>query len=664
MSLPLPPLSNIPALSNALRFLAIDAVETAGSGHPGMPIGMADVATILYARHLRFFAARPEWPARDRLILSAGHGSMLLYALNYLTGYDPVTLDELKKFRKLGALTAGHPEHHPAAGIETTTGPLGQGLATATGMAIAQKMRAAHFLNEITDHKVWVIASDGDMQEGVTHESSALAGHLKLSNLIVLYDDNHISIDGDTALSFSEDVCARYAAYGWISRRINGHDHAEIDEALAWAQKQDRPVLIACKTTIARGAGNKEGTADSHGSPLGPDAIAAARAFYHWPHAPFDIPDDLIKEWRTIGQQHAKTYHQWESSLANLPDDTRMAYLDALSGPSPKTVEKATSAAIAEMDKTRQTIATRKASQIVLDTLVPALPHMIGGSADLTGSNLTRAKGAKAITPHDFSGHYIHYGIREHGMAAIMNGISLYEGYIPFGGTFLCFADYARPSMRLAALMGIQSIYVMTHDSIGLGEDGPTHQPAEHLASLRAIPGMHVLRPADAMETAVCWEGALRYKNGPSVLALSRQNLSYIGADPADIRRGGYIVKETAGIAPRIILIATGSEVEIALSCHALLEEQGVAARVVSIPSFEYFREQDTAYKDHVLGKGTSARRVGIEAAVRQGWDEWIGPDGLFFGLNGFGASAPYKDVYAHFGLTPQAITARIIKEI
>lgn len=645
-------------MANCIRALAMDAVEGANSGHPGMPMGMADVATVLFTRHLKFYPHNPHWANRDRFILSAGHGSMLLYALSVLTGYAGMKIDDLKKFRQLGSKTPGHPEIDVDVGIEMTTGPLGQGLSTSVGFALAERILHARF-GDVINHKTFVIASDGDMQEGIGHEACALAGHWKLNNLVVLYDDNSISIDGPTTLSFSEDVCARFAAYGWVTKKIDGHDASAIDAALTWAKTQDRPVLIACKTTIGFGAPNKSGTADCHGSPLGLDEIAKAKAALNWPHGPFEIPDELLDQWRAAGTRCRNDYEAWEGKLAALPDATRQQFIEEQSGLIPATFDAAMAAVKAKFLADKPVIATRKSSQLVLDAIVPALPALIGGSADLTPSNLTAVKGFGPIMPPDYKGRYIHFGIREHGMAAIMNGLSLHGGLIPYGGTFLTFTDYCRPAIRLAAIMKTRAIYVMTHDSIGLGEDGPTHQPVEHLAALRAIPNVRVFRPCDAIETAECWELALRRNDGPSILCLSRQNLKPMRVEASEnmSAKGGYILKDA--VSPCVVICASGSEVEIAIDAADQLNAKGIATRVVSMPSFEIFRAQTPEYRAAVLG-GPNTIPVGVEAAIRQGWDEWIGANGIFIGMNSFGESAPAKDLYKHFGITAENVVKQV----
>lgn len=640
-------------LANCLRALSIDAVEAAGSGHPGMPMGMADVATVLYARHLRFYPHNPHWADRDRVIFSGGHGSMLLYALNHLTGYAAMTMDEIKRFRQVGSRTPGHPEIDVEAGVEMTTGPLGQGLGAAVGFALAERILNAKFGDGIINHRTYVLCGDGDLQEGLSHEACALAGHLKLKNLIILYDDNGITIDGPTKLSFTEDVAARFRAYGWATASVDGHDIDALDKAMIWAKSQDQPVLLACKTTIGFGAPNKAGTADVHGSPLGDVEAALAKKELGWTFAPFEIPDGLRAKWREDGERCRIAYTQWEERLAALDDATRQTFVEEQTGINMAVAARAIHAVTEKFQAEGPNIATRKASQMVIDALCPALSNLIGGSADLTGSNLTLAKGARAIGAGDYTGTYIHYGVREHGMAAIMNGLALHGGLRPFGGTFLCFTDYLRPSLRLAALMHAPVIYVMTHDSIGLGEDGPTHQPVEHLASLRAIPNVRVFRPGDAVETAVCWAAALEYTDGPSVLCLSRQNLPcHSSIHQPEV--SGYIVRD-AGQAPDVVLVATGSEVSVAMGAADILAGQGHAVRVVSIPCFELFWARPEATRATILGPDT-ALRVGIEAGIRQSWDRIIGPNGIFVGMHGFGASGKASDLYQHFGMTPQAV--------
>ncbi len=641
-------------MANAVRALAMDGVEAANSGHPGMPMGMADVATVLFTKFLKFDAANPQWPDRDRFVLSAGHGSMLLYSLLHLTGYADVTIDELKRFRQMGAKTAGHPEYGHIAGVETTTGPLGQGIATAVGMALAERMLAERFGAPIVDHHTYVIVGDGCLMEGISHEAIDLAGHLKLSKLIVLWDDNSISIDGATSLATSMDQLGRFTAAGWAVTRVDGHAPEAIEAAIAAAKKSNRPSLIACKTIIGFGAPNKQGSEKTHGAPLGKDEIAAARAYLGWPHAPFEIPADILSAWRTAGSRGAAAREVWQGRLAELDAARRERFQDDLRGVLSPAVQVAIDDLKRSFAADKPKLATRQCSQKVLDALAGAQPNLLGGSADLTHSNLTLAKGQKSITPEDFSGSYIHYGVREHGMAAAMNGIALHGGFIPYGGTFLVFADYCRPSIRLAALMEQRVVYVMTHDSIGLGEDGPTHQPVETIASLRAMPNTLVFRPADSVETAESWLCALENTGGPSVLCLSRQGLPTVrtsGDGGNATAFGAYVLVEPQG-GRDVTLLATGSEVAIALDAAKLLADEGVKAAVVSMPCFELFDRQPRDYRDAVLGR---APRVAIEAAIQQGWDKYIGFDGAFIGMKGFGASAPINDLYKHFGITAAA---------
>jgi transketolase len=647
-------------MANAIRALAMDAVEKAKSGHPGMPMGMADVATVLFRQVLKFDPADASWPDRDRFVLSAGHGSMLLYALLYLTGYPAMTLDQIKRFRQLGSITPGHPEYGHTPGVETTTGPLGQGLANAVGMAIAERHMAAVFGDQLVDHKTYVIASDGDLMEGISHEAIALAGHLKLNRLIVLFDDNGISIDGPLSLADNVDQVKRFEACGWNAWRIDGEDQAAIASALEKAQSSDRPVLIACKTQIGYGAPTKAGKASAHGSPLGADEIKGARDALGWEYAPFEIPGDVLEAWRNAGTRSKAAHAEWNKRLAALDAATRAEFERRVTGELPSALDDAVRKVKETLAAAPKDIATRSSSEFALESLVPALPEMIGGSADLTGSNNTRTKAMKAITASDFSGRFIHYGVREHGMAAAMNGMALHGGVIPYSGTFLVFSDYCRPAIRLAALMGIRVIHVMTHDSIGLGEDGPTHQPVEQLAALRAIPNLLVFRPADAVETLECWQLALQNKNRPSVLALTRQNLPQLRRSlDADNKcaAGAYEIAPAEGKAQGkadVSLFATGSEVSIAVAAQKLLAAQGVPTRVVSVPCFELLAGLPEAARRAVIGDAPV--KVGVEAAVRQGWDAIIGERGAFIGMSSFGASAPYKDLYKHFGVTPEAV--------
>jgi len=639
-------------LANALRALSMDAVEAAKSGHPGLPLGMADTATVLFAQFLKFDPSAPAWPDRDRFVLSAGHGSMLLYSLLYLTGYPGITLDDIKHFRKLGSPCAGHPEYGHIPGIETTTGPLGQGIANAVGMALAERILNARFGDGLVDHKTYVIASDGDLMEGISHEAISLAGHLKLSKLIVLYDDNSISIDGATSLADSTDTVERFQAADWNTVRVDGHDAADVARALSWAQHSDKPVLLACKTIIGFGLPTRAGTQKAHSDAPGPEEIAGARKILNWPYEPFVIPEDIAAEWRAIGANGASAHAAWTKRKNEAADAA--AFETAIAGDVPAGLAAGLTELKKKISAEKPSVATRKASEMALDVINALWPSTIGGSADLTPSNNTKTKGMTDIAPGDFSGRYVHYGIREHGMAAAMNGMALHGGIVPYGGTFMVFSDYCRPSIRLAALMGIRTIFVMTHDSIGLGEDGPTHQPVEHLAALRAIPNLNVFRPADAVETAECWALTLADKRRPSLLALSRQNLSTVRTVHTDENlsaRGAY---ELAG-APdaKVSLLASGSEVEMALKARELLAAEGIAARVVSMPCWEIFEQQSATYRETVLGPGTA--KVGIEAGVRLGWDRYIGPDGAFVGMKSFGASGPYKDVYLHFAITPEA---------
>lgn len=645
-------------MANAIRTLAMDAVEKADSGHPGMPMGMADVATVLFTRFLKFDAAHPDWPDRDRFVLSAGHGSMLLYALLYLTGYPEMELDELKRFRQLGSRTPGHPEYGHAPGIETTTGPLGQGLGNAVGMALAERLLNRRYGDEIVSHYTYCVAGDGCLMEGLSQEAISLAGHLKLGSLIVLFDDNHISIDGPTSLSVSDDQIERFRASRWHTARVDGHD----PEAIALAIKNakgvtDRPSLIACRTVIGYGAPSKAGTAATHGAPLGEAEIKGAREKLHWRHPPFEVPKPILAAWRAAGTRNRGAYEAWAQGAKRLDASARARLTD----PIDETVKAAIVAAIgtAKSDFTREgaKLATRQSSQKVLEKLVPVVPGLIGGSADLTGSNGTLTKLHSMVKPGDFAGTYIHYGVREHAMAAAMNGLSLHGGIAPYGGTFLVFSDYCRPSIRLSALMGQRVIYVMTHDSIGLGEDGPTHQPVEQLAALRAMPNLNVMRPADSVECAECWELALLAKHTPTILALTRQGLPLLRTTDSKgnlSAKGAYVLIEPEGTRD-VTLIGTGSEVMLAVQAAKDLAKDGIKAAVVSMPCWELFEAQDESYHNAVLG---SAPRVGVEAAAAFGWSKWLGPNGAFIGMHGFGASAPAQDLYKHFGITAEAVAA------
>jgi transketolase len=649
-------------LANAIRALAMDAVEAANSGHPGMPMGMADAATALFTRHLKHDPAHPHWPDRDRFVLSAGHGSMLIYALLHLTGYARPTLDDIRDFRKLTSPCAGHPENFMLEGVETTTGPLGQGLATAVGMAIAERHLNAEYGDDLVDHRTWVIAGDGCLMEGINHEAAGLAGHLKLGRLIVLWDDNRITIDGSTELSRNEDVMARHAAMGWHTVECDGMDSAKVSKAIDEACSDERPSLIRCKTIIGYGAPTKQGTSATHGAALGPDEVALARKELGWADEAFVIPDDVAKGWHEAGSRHAKTRAEWHRRLdaherkqeflarieGKVGDEWLKPYVDALLADPPK-------------------VATRKASEMALEVINTAVPATIGGSADLTGSNNTKTKSQQPLDSTNYGGRYVYYGIREFGMAAAMNGMALHGGVIPYGGTFLVFSDYCRNAIRMSALQNARVIYVMTHDSIGLGEDGPTHQPIEHLQSLRLIPNLAVYRPADAVETAECWAAALS-DEGPSVLALSRQNLAPMRVDPAAENlsaRGAYRLKP-ASAARKVILLATGSEVEIAAEIQRRLEEQGIGADLVSMPAPGRFDMQDAAYREDILPDVSNKQilRVSIEAGTTIGWERYTGLHGLRFGIDRFGASAPAPDLYQRFGLTADAITPSILEKL
>jgi len=653
------------AMANAIRGLAMDAVEKAKSGHPGLPMGAADIATVLFTQFLKFDAADPKWPDRDRFILSAGHGSMLLYALLYLTGNKDMTLDQIKQFRQLGSLTPGHPENFHTKGIETTTGPLGQGIATSVGFALAEKMLAAEFGKKIVGHHTYVLASDGDLMEGVSQEAIAMAGHWKLNKLIVLYDDNGISIDGPTSIADSVDQVKRFKSAGWAAELIDGHDQGAIAAAITRAQKSNKPSLIACKTTIGFGAPTKAGTAKAHGEALGAEELKGAKQNLGISLEPFSVPDDVLKAWREAGSRGAVARKEWEARFAELGNRKRAEFQRRLRHERPASLAKAFKAHKKALLETPQNIATRKSSESVIEAIVTAMPmEFLAGSADLTGSNNNKAKSAVAFSAKTPKGRFIHYGIREHGMAACMNGIFLHGGFAPNGATFLVFTDYARPAMRLAALMGAGVVYVMTHDSIGLGEDGPTHQPVEHLSALRAIPNMRVFRPCDAVEVTECWELALNRIDGPTVLALTRQNLPQLRTTtPADnpCGHGGYELVAASDEA-KVSLFASGSEVEIAVAAQKALAERGIATRVVSVPSLELLLAQPADKQKAVIGNAPV--KIAIEAAVRWGWDAVIGQDGEFVGMHGFGASAPAKDLYKHFGITAEAVVAAASKRL
>ena len=648
------------AMADAVRILSMDAVQQANSGHPGMPMGTADLATVLFARYLKFDAGDPRWPDRDRFILSAGHGSVLQYVLLHLLGYADMTMDELRRFRQLGAKTAGHPEYGHATGIETTTGPLGQGLANAVGFAIAERHLNARFGDGLVSHKTYAIAGDGCLMEGISQEAITLAGHLRLGNLIVLWDDNGISIDGKISLSDSTDQPARFRAANWTVMQVDGHDVAAVAAALASAQDSDKPVLIACRTIIGKGAPNKQGTSATHGAALGAEEVAATRKALGWTYEPFVLPDHTRDLWRQAGSRGAEARQAWRKRLEASPH--RAEFERAMAGDLPAGFAAAMDAYKQELAKNPPAIATRNASQNALDVINQALPETVGGSADLTGSNNTKSKELKPLTADDYGGRYVYYGIREHAMAAAMNGMALHGGIIPYGGTFLVFTDYCRPAIRLSALMGQRVIYVMTHDSIGLGEDGPTHQPVEHLAALRAMPNLAVYRPCDAIETAECWQLALEDRGRPSVLALTRQKLKPARLTHAAenlCARGAYEVAGAGGKSD-IVIFASGSEVEIAIDARETLDKAGRKARVVSVPSMERFAAQPESYQAALMG--TETVRVAIEAGVRQGWDRFIGNGGTFIGMTGFGASGPAELLYKHFGITAEAVVKAATK--
>ena len=651
-------MANLPSqmMANAIRALAMDAVEAAKSGHPGMPMGMADAATVLFANHLKFDASQPDWPDRDRFILSAGHGSMLLYALLYLTGYKDTSLEALRNFRQLGSPTAGHPEYGHAAGIETTTGPLGQGIANAVGMAMAEAHLRAKYTDQLVDHHTYVIAGDGCLMEGISHEAASMAGHFQLGNLIVLFDDNGISIDGKTELTVSDDISARFEAYGWQVLACDGHDMDAIDSAISAAKADiSKPSLIRCKTVIGKGAPTLSGTSKVHGAPLGAEEIAGARQALDWPHAPFEIPQEVLDAWRAIGQHGAAARQSWTDRLTSAPQKAR--FEAALSGDISAAVETAIGKMKQELSANPQKVASRVASQKTIEALVAETDSLFGGSADLTGSNNTKAADQDIYSAENPAGHYIHYGVREHGMAAAMNGIALHGGAVPYGGTFLVFTDYCRPSIRLTALMEQRAIYVMTHDSIGLGEDGPTHQPVEHFAALRAIPNLNLFRPADIVETAEAWQIGLNSKSTPSVLALSRQGLPQLrlGDDVMECKsaRGGYVLREASAEA-EIVLMATGSEVMIADEARTQLEAQGHPTRLVSVPCLDLLLAQDAEYRQSLIGAAKSV--VVVEAGIEMGWASVAGSDYSFIGMNSFGASAPAADLFQHLGITTQAV--------
>ncbi|MFC5066411.1 transketolase [Flaviflagellibacter deserti] len=651
-------------MANALRFLAMDAVEKAKSGHPGLPMGAADVATVLFTQFLKFDPKDPHWPDRDRFVLSAGHGSMLLYGLLHLVGYDSVSIEDIKNFRQLESVTPGHPENFKTLGIETTTGPLGQGLGNAVGMALAERLLNAEFGDDIVDHHTYVLCSDGDLMEGISQESIAIAGHLKLNKLIAFWDDNGISIDGPLTLSDSVDQVARFKAANWNAFHIDGHDPEAIANAIRTAQASDKPTLIACKTTIGFGAPTKAGKSSAHGSPLGKDEIEATRKALNWEYPPFELPNDVLDFWRGAGERAQGDRSSWLNRLASADVKKREEFERRTNGILPADLGSAFQRLKDRLIAEPQEVATRKSSELVLDAIADTIPELLSGSADLTPSNNTKVKAFKEVTPGDFAGRYIHWGIREHGMCAALNGIALHGGIIPMGATFLVFSDYCRPSIRLASLMGQRIIYVFTHDSIGVGEDGPTHQPVEHVAALRAIPHLLVFRPADTIETAEAWELAIRHTDRPSLLALTRQNLKQARLEPAAnlTERGAYEIRASKNGEAEISIFASGSEVSLAIEAYEKLSADGIATRVVSVPCMELFDEQDAGYRASVIGNAKV--KVGVEAAIRMGWDHIIGLDGIFVGMPGFGASGPANQVYEHFGITTDAVVSLARKRL
>ena len=645
-------------MANAIRFLSADAIEKSQSGHPGMPLGMADVATVLFSKFIKLTPKAPRWFDRDRFVLSAGHGSMLLYSLLYLMGYEDITIEDIKNFRQLGAKTAGHPEYGHLSGIDMTTGPLGQGISSAVGMAMAERVLAAKYGEDVCNHYTYVICGDGCLMEGISEEAISLAGHWGLNKLIVLWDNNNITIDGTVDKANSTDQIARFKAVGWNTIEVDGHNYEEIEKALAKAQKSDKPTLVACKTKIGFGAPTKCGTSKCHGSPLGAEEVAAMRENLHWPYAPFEVPAEVLTAWRECGKAHEKEYAAWEERAK----EKGREFLDVIAGKLPQNWDKDLISMAQKAIEEKTKVATRKASQMCLEQIVPNIPQIIGGSADLAASNLTFVNGMKTITKEDYNGNNLMYGIREHAMGAIMNGLALHGGVIPYGGTFFVFSDYMRPSMRLAALMGIRVIYVLTHDSIGVGEDGPTHQPVEHLASYRAMPNIYTFRPCDVVETAEAWKIALESEHTPSILALTRQGLPMLRTSVTEnlTAKGGYIISDVReGKKRQATIIATGSEVSLAVEAQQKLREEGIEAAVVSMPCCELFDAQSKEYKEKVLGK---APRVAVEAAAKYGWERYVGMDGEIIGMDGFGASGPAGELFKHFGITAEKVV-EVVKQ-
>ena len=651
-------------LSNAIRFLSIDAVQKANSGHPGMPMGMSDVATVLFKYYLRFNPKNPNWINRDRFILSAGHGSMLLYSLLYLTGYKKIKLNDIKNFRQLNSICAGHPEYEKDSGIETTTGPLGQGLANSVGMAIAQEILKKKFGQDLINNKTYVMASDGDLMEGISHEAMSLAGHLNLKNLIVFFDNNKISIDGPTSLSVSDNYKKRFESYGWSFQEINGHNFKQIFNSIKRANKSKKPCIISCKTVIGFGSPNKSGKASSHGSPLGDDEVKLVRKKLKWKHEPFEIPEDIMESWREIGSKGEKLEDEWNKILNKKNSKIKEECERLVNGDLPMELDKVLGDEKLKLFQTKPKMATRQCSSYVIKCISNVLPELVGGSADLSGSNNTKTENSKVINAKNFLGNYIHYGVREHAMAGIMNGMALYGCIVPFGGTFLIFSDYLKPSMRLSALMKLRVIYIFSHDSIGLGEDGPTHQPVEQLEHLRAIPNLNVFRPADINETIECWEIALKSKSNPSAIALSRQKLPYVSEHSAGenkCSKGAYILRKTSE-SNEVALIASGSEVEIALESQEKLKKENINSKVISVPCYDIFQNQSENYKNEILGKDTF--KVSIEASTKSGWERLVGKNGITIGLSTYGKSAPYKDIYSLFNITSDHIVKMVMENI